>query len=415
MFQKIFTIEAQQYGLEIPDRARWKLYRSALRQIIQDVANATKNDVLKVNYLVNDANLWQGVIQTLDNLTRPFAHVDGNSETHPFLATRLENYATKITKAITTLLQHISTDADVLADIFASQTQQDSFIPTFTLERINWTSSDVHEAGLPVLILDCKIHGEVTKIVYKPHTLLTAALINGDTTRLRANPNYQVKDNVHWYTHSLWEIVNMKELAFPLPTRTILPLEKATPTESYGYETYLPVDEELDINYEKIITDACLTATTTKQVRDVVESTYQQAKAKLAQQVRQFAQEKPNQPWPFQAVLPVKEADFKQALIKWSYQSGASLAMALILGIEDLHLDNCRISQLSPYLLDIEVCFSDKVMHVDATYATDNELGGLSSKSKQFIQFILNNQEDSLVIPSYNLMYYDPVTNDILE
>ncbi|MFN7097429.1 MAG: hypothetical protein ACK4PR_07720, partial [Gammaproteobacteria bacterium] len=163
------------------------------------------------------------------------------------------------------------------------------------------------------------------------------------------------------------------------------------------------VDEELEIDYSFIIEKEKQTGAE-NQISDKIETAIELAKEKLAKKVMKFNQKHTDDSWPFHTVLPIAESKRQEIWQRWSYQTGALLAMALIFGIKDLHLDNWRISKLEPHLIDTEVWMSDEVTDIERTDATNSSAGGISPVASKNILFT---DTDGVTIPSFNIAYYN--------
>ncbi|MFN7097430.1 MAG: DUF4135 domain-containing protein, partial [Gammaproteobacteria bacterium] len=233
------TADGTKLYYHVNNPARSVYYNEYLKKIADRLKQEEKL-LAELNYSINDPEFWHGIANRLDRICKPFVENSPNKEhkrelpeKNALLENRLNAYTQTVTQALLNLLTNIAADKEELAVIFASsqKSTRTKLKTGFSLKNISWTTSDVHESGLPVMILNTNINDISTKIVYKPHTILTGALLNGNTAPLRKKASYQVKDEKKWDTDSLWEIMN-KKLTYPLPTRIIMPKERQTPATS---------------------------------------------------------------------------------------------------------------------------------------------------------------------------------------
>jgi len=168
-----------------------------------------------------------------------------------------------------------------------------------------------------------------------------------------------------------------------LATRIILPRESSRLADSYGYEEFLshqsiPDNDVGEVILEELNNKAHSNVECTQAIRKAEEA---ELKA-LAQQVVAYREQHGDDvsAWPFDFVLPYINTE--QHYSSFSYGWGASLAVARVFGLSDIHAENVLISKLALHFVDTEVIFSSSVKFIEATSAIDQRVGAMSCLAK---------------------------------
>jgi hypothetical protein len=262
---------------------------------------------------------------------------------------------------------------DALLTQFYEDLYEDDFSILY-LKKIKSTGSDFHKGGKQVLILTFRIvhtvdYGPPTgpgpsvedlKVVYKPSDLEVDCLIIGKAAAI----NNVVPGG--FMNASLVEIYNTRlaayKLAHPgftgeeLPTYRILPRNYLSAYlggyplpigNAYGYIQYL--DNDLS------------------GVARQIFGYYPQGESDY---------------------LIFKSQNEHAITQKFYRQEGALIALACTFSFQDLHIENLRVKQYEPYLIDLEICLTKANNGVTDTALIDNfmgnALGGINSYHVDF-------------------------------
>jgi hypothetical protein len=287
--------------------------------------------------------------------------------------------------------QRIIADQDLLTKFYADL-YEDNFSILY-LKNIKSTGSDFHKGGKQVLILTFRIvhivdYGppitfapsvEDLKVVYKPSDLEADCLIIGDSAAVnRVVPNFMAASLCEIYNKRL-KIIKSGNPQFtgePLNTYRFLPrnyMSKAEDKdirEAYGYLQYLDYD---------------LSGTSTRF---------------------------------WGGFYPFGESDYlifktqnKSAIsIKFYRMEGAFTALAGTFSLIDLHIENIRVKQYTPYPIDLEICLTDAVNDIGTTSLLGTA-GGITaiSYSGQDFEFIIkkpNTPGQASIDRLYEPVYY---------
>ena len=236
-----------------------------------------------------------------------------------------------------------------------------------SLNNIRSTGSDFHKGGKQVLILTFEItykesqeykRGKL-KVVYKPSDLEIDCLIAGDSAAInRVQTGFMEK--------SLFEIYNtgvekygkqLARLGEGLDTYRILPrnfISSQAPDqyplpirEAYGYIQYL--NHKVFLSNKRMIFDL-------EYLEVGGESDY----------------------------LIFPDDKTKSAIISRFYRkSGAFVALACSFSILDMHCENIRVMQYSPYAIDLEISLTGEVNNVTDTDLLASDAGGMNAVSSE--------------------------------
>jgi hypothetical protein len=236
-----------------------------------------------------------------------------------------------------------------------------------SLNNIRSTGSDFHKGGKQVLILTFEItykesqeykRGKL-KVVYKPSDLEIDCLIAGDSAAInRVQMGFMEK--------SLFEIYNtgvekygkqLARLGEGLDTYRILPrnfISSQAPDQyplpirqAYGYIQYL--NHKVFLSKKRMIFDL-------EYLEVGGKSDY----------------------------LIFPDDKTKSAIISRFYRkSGAFVALACSFSILDMHCENIRVMQYSPYAIDLEVSLTGEVNNVTDTDLLASDAGGMNAVSSE--------------------------------
>jgi Domain of unknown function (DUF4135) len=236
-----------------------------------------------------------------------------------------------------------------------------------SLNNIRSTGSDFHKGGKQVLILTFEItykesqeykRGKL-KVVYKPSDLEIDCLIAGDSAAInRVQTGFMEK--------SLFEIYNtgvekygkqLARLGEGLDTYRILPrnfISSQAPDqyplpirEAYGYIQYL--NHKVFLSNKRMIFDL-------EYLEVGGKSDY----------------------------LIFPDDKTKSAIISRFYRkSGAFAALACSFSILDMHCENIRVMQYSPYAIDLEISLTGEVNNVTDTDLLASDAGGMNAVSSE--------------------------------
>ena len=263
--------------------------------------------------------------------------------------------------------QRIIADRKPLTDFYRDLYERDFTI--LSLQRIKSTGSDFHKGGKQVLILTFEIvhtvdydtppilsapSKEELKVVYKPSDLEVDCRIVGDSAAVN-------RVLVDFMTASLFEIYNRRlqtikttEPDFtgePLTTYRILPRPLLPIRDAYGYIQYLDHD---------------LSGT--------------------AQQIFGY--------YPFGASdYLIFQSQNKEEITRSFYrQEGALAALCGSFSLIDMHIENVRVKNYRPYLIDLEVSLTQKVDSILAASLLGDTGGitGINIAGKDFSWEIRN-------------------------
>jgi hypothetical protein len=275
---------------------------------------------------------------------------DGRSGVAAFLARYpLLGYAMKTVTGhhqhnVSLACERISADWDTLGE---------AFFPGDTiskLSKIRTTGSDFHKGGKQVLILSFSLalSPDPGRVVYKPSPVEIDCRIAGNSAAVN-----KIKPQGYTQSTSLTEVLNRYTpshrvtggfTSAALPTYTVLPFNRDSLTDAYGYIEFLHREPEVDGPF----------------------TTFSEMLQKQADKVGSLSQ------------ADVQSSDWVVA--DWPservfyHQAGRLLAMAYAVSVSDLHVQNVIAHGKSPCLIDLE----DALKHPMATIAESGLSSGLS-------------------------------------
>jgi hypothetical protein len=283
------------------------------------------------------------------------ANVDNFFRQYPITDNALTKITGNFQDNIKTACRRIIDDESAIRDLFKSQYPG---LALHGLTAIKSTGSDSHKGGQQVLILTFaatwldgrKQRRMDLRVVYKPADLEVDCLLVGDSAAVNAAaPGFQDK--------SLTEIFNDQVRANranpvadreSLPTYRILPRKPTSATanppwpvrDAYGYIEFL--GHETSYSFQAL--NFYLGGTSdfvifnTKDEQEIIPRCYR--------------------------------------------QMGQWLAVACTFSLQDLHLENVRISKYQPYLIDLEVSLAQPVETSTETALLTNVSGGFTGEWK---------------------------------
>ena len=206
------------------------------------------------------------------------------------------------------------------------------------LKQIRTTGNDFHKGGKQVLILTFDLGGEDEgRIVYKPSAVEIDCRIVGDSSVFDT-----VKPGGYEQEHSLSELINSFTRrrwlqhgleSKPLPTYKILPYNRTSVPDSYGYIEYLSHWPGLD--------DLPLFA---RNDRDSIPAT-------VGSEIQKLMADPKTQGLVLLSDWITEDASEAQVFY---HQFGGLMAMAMSVSLCDLHLQNLIVHDRAPYLIDLE-------------------------------------------------------------
>lgn len=272
----------------------------------------------------------------------------------------LERLATHFRNNILEACQRVIADKDALTRFYNDLYNKSLAINS--LDAIKSTGSDFHKGGKQVLILTFDItytsrlqtKRETLKVVYKPSDLEADCLIIGDSAAInRAIPGGR------FMTNSLVEIYNNRLKRYkekhsnfggqPLATYRILPRNYISAhmrgyplpiREAYGYIEYL--------NYEFSGSDD----------DKLFSGFYPGAESDY---------------------LVFKSQDEKDIVRKFYRKEGAFAALCCTFSLLDMHIENLRVKQYTPYPIDLEVSLTKPVAGITETLLFNATFGGINA------------------------------------
>lgn len=214
------------------------------------------------------------------------------------------------------------------------------------LSSITTTGNDFHKGGKQVLILGFELANAIKSglVVYKPSSVEIDCRIVGNTKIVNT-----YKPQGYTQTASLSELINKHNPARPrpegftsseLPTYTILPYNRGSVTDGYGYIQYL-----------------------TRLPR--VEGPFTAHSDMLDKPARKVASLSPDD---------VDRSDWvvsgPSAGQVFYHQLGVLMAMAQAVSLCDLHVQNMIVHAKSPHLIDLEEALKHPMTKIEETYLT---------------------------------------------
>lgn len=219
------------------------------------------------------------------------------------------------------------------------------------LKKIRTTGNDFHKGGRQVLILSFQLAGpvaggdgapELGRVVYKPSGVEIDCRIVGDSATVN-----KVRPQLYAQKSSLTEIIN-KYLppgqardgftTRALPTYGVLPYNRDSVPDSYGYIEFLTHGPELDV---PIVSRDKIPEAVGEKVRTLDRGT--------------IAASDWITPNPTDAQV-------------FYHQFGALMAMAMAVSLCDLHLQNVIAHDRRPHLIDLEEALKRPMTNVGQTY-----------------------------------------------
>jgi Domain of unknown function (DUF4135) len=226
---------------------------------------------------------------------------------------------------------------------------QAAFFPGRAMEKlveIRTTGNDFHKGGKQVLILTFLLdNGSRGRVVYKPSGVEIDCRIVGDSDIVNGIAPQGYRQDA-----SLTELINELNppgerpegfTTRPLPTYRILPYNRDSVPDSYGYIEFLTHEPELHVQLAK-----------TEEIPEKVGAE--------AMKVRP---------------ADVKRSDWivqdpKDAQVFY-HQLGGLMAMAMSVSLSDLHVQNVIAHDRRPHLIDLEEALKRPMRNVKQTYLDD--------------------------------------------
>jgi hypothetical protein len=243
---------------------------------------------------------------------------------YPLLAYAMDTGTDHHQKNIRDACQRITNDWGTIRDAFFSG---DTIIK---LSEIRTTGNDFHKGGKQVLILSFSLakSDDPGRVVYKPSSVEIDCRIVGDSAVVN-----QCKPQGYTQQTSLTELLNRhyrgrllprRRASAPLPTYTVLPYNRGSIPDAYGYIEFLARDP-------------------------VVEGPFTDIGDILAKQAAEVASLE---------LTDVQKSDWVVADPAservFYHQVGRLIAMVLALSLFDLHVQNVIVHKKSPCLIDLE-------------------------------------------------------------
>jgi hypothetical protein len=268
-----------------------------------------------------------------------------------------------LARAVEKAAQHYGTNIELACDRVKKDWQaiEQAFFPKAKLEhlaRITSTGNDFHKGGKQVLILTFGLKdGTEGRVVYKPSAVEIDCRIVGDSAAVTA-----VKPGGYTQDRSLIEIINAYNPAKshgryttkPLPTYVILPYDRDSVENAYGYVQFLTHEPQVTLRPGGDVT---------RQVADAIAAA--QAKRDVVA----------NSDWIV--------TDPKDAWV-YCYQLGVLMAMAVAVSLSDLHVQNAIAHARLPHLIDLEEALKRPMTTITETLlhevAEESSIGGLELK-----------------------------------
>ncbi|MGZ4392879.1 MAG: DUF4135 domain-containing protein, partial [Gaiellaceae bacterium] len=248
--------------------------------------------------------------------------VEAFFERYPLLAHAVQTVTAHHQANIKLACQRVATDWNAI---------QAAFFPGRTLAqlvKIRTTGNDFHKGGKQVLILTFLLDdGTRGRVVYKPSAVEIDCRIVGDSDIVNALAPQGYRQDA-----SLTELINkfnpprQRPEGFtsrPLPTYRILPYNRDSVPDAYGYIEFL-----------------------THEPRVEVHAAADDIPKKIGEEVRKLRP------------ADVKASDWivedAQAGQVFYHQFGGLMAMAMAVSLSDLHVQNVIAHDRSPHLIDLE-------------------------------------------------------------
>lgn len=267
---------------------------------------------------------------------------------YPIPAHALDRLALNFRSNILEACQRVITDKDLLTH-FYNPLYGNSLVIN-SLLAIKSTGSDFHKGGKQVLILTFDISytsyfqskRETLKVVYKPSDLEVDCLLIGDSAAINAaipSGGFMTNSLFEIYNHrlQLYQSVHPDFKGEPLPTYRILPRNYTSAhtggyplpiREAYGYIQYL--------NYEF-----------SGSADDTLFSGYY-----------------PNAESDYLVFTTQNESEIVDAFYR---KEGAFAAICCTFSLLDMHIENLRVKQYTPYPIDLEISLTSTVTSVANT------------------------------------------------
>lgn len=215
------------------------------------------------------------------------------------------------------------------------------------LSSIQTTGNDFHKGGKQVLILTFAHSGGETKVVYKPSAVEIDCRVLGDTAVFKSvHPTGSLDKEPYSQESSLTEILNSlttqsTDVGFPrrpLPTYRILPYNRGSVPEAYGYLEFLTRNPVIKVDAAD---DQMMAAAVGSALKKLGRSSVT------------------GQDW---------VATDTGASRSFFHQMGKLMAMAVTFSLCDLHVQNLIVHNGQPHLIDVEEALKKPMTEVQETY-----------------------------------------------
>ena len=309
-------------------------------------------------------------VQTIEEFYKKHPDLINNNS---MLKANLESIVDNFMKQSKILFNRVNNDfAELVTGFFQSN--------QLKLINIKSVGSDLHHQGAQVLILGFSLNKlEEIKIVYKPSSVEADTYIIGNINRLKD------LDSRYIEKCSFIEILNeelLKESRQPLPTYLIIPKEDRVEEnltddprriyKKYGYLQYISHRpwEEIDIYGKMLKLSRNKHELNHSDITCALESYYTQEHTRLLKK----AYDSGNCEY---ILINDEEAN------NYSYASGCLIAIMLMLGVVDMHVENMIVSKKLPVLLDLENSFriDEDEPTIQKTLVLHRNRGSMSHKS----------------------------------
>jgi uncharacterized protein DUF4135 len=273
--------------------------------------------------------------------TKPRSGIDAFYARYPLLAYAVQTLTSHYQKNIQLACERVLRDrADIGKAFFGERTIQ-------SLKKIKTTGNDFHKGGKQVLILTVTLDdGSEGKVVYKPSAIEIDCRLVGDSSVFtnedlsrRVLPKGPEDLTGFSQDASLTELINgFIHMPEPLPTYRILPYNRGSVPEAYGYIeflTHLP-SVEAKCRHDDI---APLVG---EEIKNMDSSAVK------------------NSDW-------ITGEDTSDALV-FFHQLGGLMAMATAVSLCDLHVQNMIVHRRRPHLIDLEEALKEPMTSISQTY-----------------------------------------------
>lgn len=453
-------------ALAVPCKYRATLYYTLLSDTVSNLYGQYQTHHFLKNVLMKPA-LWEHLAELLDKYVILYANFDladyrkalhdtiNTKELNPNLLTEyyqsrsqnktyaeylvnvfpeligiLELLAVNFKNSLTKTLMRIEADKRELIDIFFHECSSEECV----LEEITQTDSDLHKNGQQVMILrfskrfvnnsnnnneeDKNIHREESvKIVYKPSSVLMDMLFVGNINQLKhtvavktipsLDSAQSVAEIVNMCLSNVDDINNNNNQAPTIPTYIIYPKENENTLDSYGYIEYLSHRPWLESDLkEKVISTILeqLSTSTSKNSIQISQDVVKQSIRKALDEAKKTCLNTDNKHPCDYVVRSLKQVS------RFSRQCGMLAGMATAFGITDMHLENLIVSNLQPYLIDLEISLNQVQLSLEATGFLEGNSGSMLSHLEHHTNFTHLSSIDGMdivgaSIPQKNRLY----------